>query len=64
MEKAIRTVFYFGPLIFGFGFLVPLITQSLIHLGYPDVLGISAFWCGLFIGGGYALFAQITGRWI
>lgn len=64
MEKAIRTLFYFGPLIFAIGFLTPLITQILVRTGYSEIFGLSALTVALIVSGGYGLFAQITGRWI
>ena len=64
MEKTIRTVFYFGPILFGLGFLAPLIAQSMVRFWQPEFLGIAALYWGLIIGGGYGLITQITGRWL
>jgi len=64
MQKLIRAVFFFGPLIFGFGFLAPLIAQSLIFFGYAEFAGLPALQWGLLIGGLYGLLAQLTGRWL
>lgn len=64
MIKAIKTVFYFGPLIFAVGFLIPLIAQSVIALGWAPPFGLSAWSFAAIVGGAYGVFAQITGRWI
>ena len=64
MEKAIRTLFYFGPLIFGFGFIAPLIAQVTASAGWTPPLSLSPLNFGLIIGGTLGLLAQIRGRWI
>ena len=64
MEKAIRILFYFGPMIFAFGFLTPLIAQILIRSGHADMFGVPALTLALILSALYGLFAQITGRWI
>ncbi|MEL6243751.1 MAG: hypothetical protein AAFS03_04380 [Pseudomonadota bacterium] len=63
MQHAIKTLFYFGPLLFGFGFLVPLSAQILEATG-TSVLGLSSLHAGLLIGGGLGILAQLRGRWI
>ncbi|MEO0548381.1 MAG: hypothetical protein AAFZ91_00565 [Pseudomonadota bacterium] len=64
MEKAIRIVFYFGPLIFGFGFLTPLTAQMIIAMDWTLPFKLSPLTAGLIVGGGLGLIAQIRGRWI
>ncbi|MEM1149645.1 MAG: hypothetical protein AAGI03_03695 [Pseudomonadota bacterium] len=64
MISVIRTIFYFGPLFFGFGFLAPLIAQSIVALGWAAPFGLSPLVFGLLLGGGYGLVAQVRGRWI
>jgi hypothetical protein len=64
MEKAIRTVFYFGPLIFAFGFIAPLIAQITESSGWTPPFSLAPLHFGLIIGGTLGLIAQITGRWI
>ncbi|MEL6474585.1 MAG: hypothetical protein AAFQ21_10915 [Pseudomonadota bacterium] len=63
MQHAIKTLFYFGPLLFGFGFLVPLSAQILEATG-TSALGLSSLDAGLLIGGGLGILAQLRGRWI
>ena len=64
MEKIIRAIIYLLPLIFAFGFLVPVIAQGMAALGWTPPFGLTVFTFALIIGGGWGLFAQIKGRWI
>lgn len=64
MLAVIKTIFQFGPLIFAVGFLIPLIAQILLALGWTPPFGLSAWTFAAIVGGGYGVFAQITGRWI
>ena len=54
----------FMPLIFAFGFLVPVIAQGIEGLGWVRPLGTTPLVIGLLVGGGWGLVAQIRGRWI
>jgi len=64
MTTAIKTLFYFGPLIFGFGFIAPLTAQIIARAGWSLPLGLTPLIAGLILGGGWGLIAQIKGRWI
>ncbi|MEL7547045.1 MAG: hypothetical protein AAGJ84_10370 [Pseudomonadota bacterium] len=64
MLTAIKTVFYFGPLLFAVGFLIPLIAQIILALGWTAPFGLSAWMFAGILGGAYGVFAQITGRWL
>lgn len=64
MIQVLKTVFYFGPLLFGLGFLVPLAAQIITLTGWPTPFDLSPLMMGLIIGGGLGLIAQIRGRWI
>lgn len=64
MIQVLKTVFYFGPLLFGLGFLVPLTAQIITRAGWSTPFDISPLMMGLIIGGGLGLIAQIRGRWI
>ncbi|MEO1044380.1 MAG: hypothetical protein AAFX04_02950 [Pseudomonadota bacterium] len=52
------------PLLFAFGFLVPLIMQMMLALEITPPFGLTALVFALIVGGGWGLFAQIKGRWI
>lgn len=64
MVQLIKTIFDFGPLIFGFGFLAPLIAQIIGAAGWSLPLGLTPLLGGLLIGGVLGLMAQVRGRWI
>jgi len=64
MEKAIRTLFYFGPLLFAFGFLAPLIAQTITVMGWTPPFGLTPLHTGLIIGGALGLIAQFRGKWL
>ena len=64
MEKALGAVLKLLPLIFAFGFLVPVIMQGMIALGWTPPLGLSVLAFALIVGGAWGLFAQVTGRWV
>lgn len=64
METIVALILKFLPLIFAFGFLVPVIAQGMdvAHIAAPFGLSTLAF--ALIVGGAWGLFAQIKGRWI
>lgn len=64
MEYFLKVVLKILPLIFGIGFLAPVIAQGLqaVDIGAPFGLGALTF--GLIIGGAWGLFATLKGRWI
>lgn len=64
MQQVIKTIFYFGPLIFGFGFLAPLSAQLIEAQSWTPPFDLSPLMAGLVIGGSLGLLAQIRGRWI
>ena len=64
MEKALRLIVAAMPLIFAFGFLVPVIMQAMEAAGLTAPFGVSPLTFALVLGGGLGLCAQIRGRWI
>lgn len=63
MIAAIKTIFYFGPLIFGLGFIAPLTAQILERLAWPLPFGLTPLIAGLIFGAAWGTYAQIKGRW-
>lgn len=55
--------YLFSPLVFGFGFLAPLIAQMLTALDV-SLLGTTNLVVGVVIGGLLGLIAQFRGSWI
>ena len=64
MLRAIKTIFAIGPLIFAFGFLAPLIAQTLSMSGVTPPFGLSPLETGFILAGTLGLAAQIRGRWL
>ena len=64
LVKLIELIFKFGPLVFGLGFLVPLIHALIVRLNIALPFGASAWLVALALGGGLGLMAQVRGSWI
>ncbi|WP_298469525.1 hypothetical protein [uncultured Erythrobacter sp.] len=64
MERALKFIAGILPLVFAFAFLVPVIDQGMQAVGVSAPLGLSTLTFALIVGGGWGLFAQITGRFI
>ena len=64
MVVVIKKIFEFGPLLFGFGFMAPLIAQSLERSAVTLPTGLTPLMVGLAVGGALGLIAQLRGRWI
>ncbi len=64
MERALKFIAGILPLVFAFAFLVPVIDQGMQAVGVSAPLGLSTLAFALIVGGGWGLFAQITGRFI
>ncbi len=64
MIAVIKTIFYFGPLLFGIGFIAPLTAQVLAQTGWPLPFGATPLAAGLIVGAALGGIAQIRGRWI
>ncbi|NQY15415.1 MAG: hypothetical protein HRT81_16395 [Henriciella sp.] len=64
MVQVIKAIFYFGPLLFGIGFLAPLSAQIIQAMGWTPPFGLTPLMTGLILGGAYGLLAQIRGRWV
>ncbi|MEQ9315868.1 MAG: hypothetical protein RLN72_08440 [Henriciella sp.] len=64
MVKLIRAVFYFGPLIFAYGFIMPLSAQVIERAGWNVPFEISPLMTGFLIASLLGIPAQIRGSWI
>lgn len=64
MVQVIKAIFYFGPLLFGIGFLAPLTSQIIQAAHWTPPLGLTPLATGLVLGAAYGLIAQFRGRWI
>lgn len=64
MSSRLALIMKFLPLIFAFGFVVPVIAQSMAAMGWASPFGLSNLHFALIAGGSWGLIAQIKGRWI
>lgn len=64
IEKTLKALVWFMPLIFAFAFLVPVLDQGMQALGVSAPFGLSTLMLALIIGAGWGLVAQLRGRWI
>lgn len=60
----LKFIFSIGPLIFGIGFLAPLISQSFQALGWSAPWGFSTLTFGLLVGAALGALATVRGRWV
>ena len=54
----------FGPILFGLGFIAPLIAQSMDSVSLAAPLGFSNLAFGLVVGMLMGLVAVLRGRWL
>lgn len=64
MMWALKSLFFIGPLLFGFAFLAPLIAQIMQRFDLVAPLSLSPLAFGLIIGGILGLIATFRGKWI
>lgn len=64
METIIRRVLYFGPLIFAFGFMMPLIMQAMERFGWSAPFELSTVTFAAILAGSLGIIAQVRGRWV
>lgn len=64
LVKLIELIFRFGALIFGIGFMAPLIAELIRLSGVTVPLGLSPLVAGLVLGGLFGLVAQLRGSWV
>jgi hypothetical protein len=63
-QKAIRLLFRWMPLIFGIGFIAPLIAQTMAAWGWNAPFGLTRSELGLMIGAPWGIYAVLVGRWL
>lgn len=72
--NVVRQLFAFGPILFGIGFIAPLVHEILIrlnwdmlilsHSGLTFTVAIPTLLIGLVIGAGWGIFAFFRKSWI
>jgi hypothetical protein len=64
MKGALKKLFAVMPLLFGIGFIAPLIAQTMAVWQWQAPFGFSRLGFGLTIGALWGLYATLRGRWI
>lgn len=64
MQAAVQKLLAIMPLLFGIGFIAPLVAQIMETWDIAAPFGTSRIGFGLAIGGVWGLYANIRGRWL
>lgn len=64
METAGQKLIAIMPLLFGLGFIAPLLLQTGLAGAVAGPFGGDPLWLALAFGGGWGLLATIRGRWL
>ena len=64
MEKILTLILKSLPLIFAFGFLVPVFAQGIEAIGWGAPFGLSSLVFAIIVAGIWGVIAQIRGSWI
>jgi len=62
--QLLRKAYAWGPLLFGIGFVAPLVAQTMEAASVTPPLGLSAVQTGLIAGVLLGSIAKLRGRWI
>jgi hypothetical protein len=62
--QLIAFLFRFGPLLFGIGFLAPVIAATLGAFGINSLFGLTPINIGLIVGGLMGTIASIRRSWL
>ncbi len=60
----LKQIFYYGPLLFAFGFIAPLTAQVIEHTGLMPPFGLTPLMVGFGLAAVWGTAAQIRGTWI
>ena len=63
-QAAVQQLFRWMPLLFGIGFIAPLVAQAMAYWDVAAPFGVSRIAFGLAIGAPWGLYAVLRGRWI
>ncbi len=64
MASILALIAKFLPLIFAVGFVIPVLAQLILAIGWTAPFGLGPLHFAALTGGGWGVFAQIKGRWI
>jgi hypothetical protein len=60
----LKLAFPWGPVLFGIGFVAPVLAQSMDGAGLSAPAGLSNLQLGLLVGILWGTFAKFRGRWV
>ena len=63
-QAAVQQLFRWMPLLFGVGFIAPLIAQTMAYWDIAAPFGVSRILFGLALGAPWGLYAVLRGRWV
>ena len=63
LQRGLKGVFFLMPLLFGIGFIAPLVAELLALAGLRP-LGLSPVGFGLVLGSLWGLYATVKGSWL
>jgi len=63
-QAAVQQLFRWMPLLFGIGFIAPLIAQTMAYWDVAAPFGMRGIAFGLAIGAVWGLYAVLRGRWV
>jgi hypothetical protein len=64
MRSVLQRLNPWGPLLFGIGFIAPLIATLVTRSGLEPSFGLSPIWLGVVLGGAWGVCAKFRGSWI
>ncbi len=64
MKIAVKHLFHWLPLLFGIGFIAPLVAQTLAYWHVDAPFGMRRTLFGLAVGAPWGLYAVWRGRWL
>ena len=64
MQGALKHLFQWVPLLFGIGFIAPLVAQTMALWDIAAPYGLSRAAFGLSVGIPWGFYAMLRGRWI
>jgi hypothetical protein len=64
MQRALKSVFFIMPFLFGIGFIAPVTAELMALLGFKAPLGLTDIGFGLVVGGLWGFYATVKGSWL